>query len=242
MSGLNVDRRELAGIRRAIDVAHDVGHPQPQARSGAGRGVLPSASTKATWDLRTQSSRGGVGADPRAPHTRTGTTTRQMRSRQALDSWPVILRGRACFEVDRLYICDAVKTPDYRRSFPMVLLVLLVLALFVMQTLLPGRFREARRRRRQGEARRKSRQSRPRPPADRRRSARRARAREHAGSAAGIPGARAHEHDRGHRGWHGDHGRDDLPDRADRVRRRLPVRRRRWCVRSRGWWAGWVSR
>jgi uncharacterized MAPEG superfamily protein len=44
--------------------------------------------------------------------------------------------------VDRRYICDAVKTPDYRRSFPMVILVLLVLALFVMQTLLPGRFRE----------------------------------------------------------------------------------------------------
>src|SRR6185436_11361792 len=37
---------------------------------------------------------------------------------------------------------DAVTNPDYCRSKPMVLLILLVLALFVLQTLLPGRFRE----------------------------------------------------------------------------------------------------
>ncbi len=46
--------------------------------------------------------------------------------------------GTDMFRVDGLYFCDAVKTPDYRRSIPMVLLVLLVLALFVLQTLLPG--------------------------------------------------------------------------------------------------------
>lgn len=41
-----------------------------------------------------------------------------------------------------IYFCDTVNVPDYKRSLPMVLIVLLVLAVFVIQTLLPNRFRE----------------------------------------------------------------------------------------------------
>src|SRR5690348_4359236 len=44
----------------------------------------------------------------------------------------------------RIYFCDAVNVLTHRRRLPMVLLILLVLALFVLQTLLPNRFRERR--------------------------------------------------------------------------------------------------
>jgi len=42
----------------------------------------------------------------------------------------------------RRYFCDVVKTRHKQRSQPMILVVLLVLALFFVQTLLPNRFRE----------------------------------------------------------------------------------------------------
>src|SRR5688572_10045074 len=42
---------------------------------------------------------------------------------------------------NRIYICDAVNVLTHRRRLPMVLLILLVLALFVFQTLLPASFR-----------------------------------------------------------------------------------------------------
>src|SRR6187549_1879701 len=42
----------------------------------------------------------------------------------------------------RIYFCDAVNVLAHSRRFLMVLLILLVLALFVVQTLLPNRFRE----------------------------------------------------------------------------------------------------
>ena len=43
---------------------------------------------------------------------------------------------------DSMYFCDVVNDLANKRRLPMVLVILLVLALFVIQTLLPARFRQ----------------------------------------------------------------------------------------------------
>ena len=101
----------------------------------------------------------------------------------------------------------------------MVLIVLLVLALFVLQTLLPGRFREPARGG-QGQTDREPGKSRSHAAADGGRRTRDARARQHARSAAGVSRAGAHEHDRGY-GGRRRHGRFAISRRARAVRGHL---------------------
>jgi hypothetical protein len=112
-SGLNDDRRELAGIRRAIEIAHHVRHPEPQALVRLRSRRLAIRFEKAHVDLETQSSRTGAAGWSFPEHAdsdnKSGDSAR--RAFMAGDS-----TGTDMFRVDRLYFCDAVTNPDYAWS------------------------------------------------------------------------------------------------------------------------------
>src|SRR6187431_3378537 len=106
---------------------------------GAVRGVLPSASKKATRVCSTQSGRWGSGGASPQP----ASDSRNVRtSRPLFFIWPTIVRGPVPGAAS-LYIFETQLMSPVTHGAPlMVVLVLLVLALFVLQTLLPNRFRE----------------------------------------------------------------------------------------------------
>src|SRR4051812_24200183 len=75
---------------------------------------------------------------PPRPASRRRPRDLTRRERRCGFSLPAILRSLLPFAPIRCIF----ETPSPFRSVPMVLVILLVLALFVLQTLLPGRFRE----------------------------------------------------------------------------------------------------
>src|SRR5512132_2609430 len=109
--------------------------------AGSGRALRPSFSGKTTCDSMIQSSCGGSASSlfgAQASNKVARPNKRGVRARfMGGDSTAPILFGE-----DGAYFWDVVNRHP-QRSQPMVLVILLVLALFFIQTLLPGRFREA---------------------------------------------------------------------------------------------------